>query len=144
MFVGSIDAKLDEKGRAFFPAAFRKQIGDTEQEFVLRRDVYQPCLVIFPNLAWQAEVEALRSRLNRWNPEHAMLLRQYLAAAEVFKLDANGRFLLPRHLLSAAGIERDVTFVGADDRIELWSKRTTGFLEPETYAKLAEGVLGLT
>ena len=40
--------------------------------------------------------------------------------------------------------ERDVTFVGADDRIELWSKRTTGFLEPETYAKLAEGVLGLT
>ncbi len=139
-FAGSIPAKLDVKGRVFFPAAFRKLLSATDNEFVLKRDVYASCLVVYPRAAWSAEVEDLRSRLNLWNPQEAMLFRQFMADAELFALDGNGRFLIPRRLLDWAGIERELTFVGVDDRVELWNSRRAAqpFLPAEEYAAAME------
>lgn len=142
MFTGSIEAKLDEKGRVFFPSSFRKLLLESEREFVLKRDIYQPCLVVFPMSAWQSEVEVLRTKLNRWNPQEAMIFRQYLSDAEQFQLDSNGRFILPKRLLAFAGIDHAVTFVGMDDRIEIWAKRENDFIAPEDYAKAVEALLG--
>ena len=121
-FSGSISAKLDAKGRVFLPSVYRKLLPDADMELVLKRDTYQSCLVIYPGNIWEAEVDTLRQRLNRWNPQEAMVFRQYLADAETFSLDANGRFLIPKRLLKIAEIERELTFVGVDDRIEIWSK----------------------
>ena len=47
-FVGTIDAKLDVKGRVFLPSDFRKQLAGSDQQLVLKRDAYQPCLVSIP------------------------------------------------------------------------------------------------
>lgn len=121
-FSGTIPARTDAKGRVFFPSVYRRLLSAEEQEFVLRRDVYEPCLVVYPRKVWEREVDGLRRRLNRWNPREAMLLRQFMADAEVFGLDANGRFLIPKRLLQAAGIVHELVFVGMDDRLELWSK----------------------
>ena len=142
MFTGSIEAKLDEKGRVFFPSSFRKLLPESEREFVLKRDIYQPCLVVFPLSAWQLEVEVLRTKLNRWNPREAMIFRQYLSDAEQFQLDSNGRFILPKRLLNFAGIDHVVTFVGVDDRIEIWAKREADFMSADDYAKAVEQLLG--
>lgn len=121
-FSGTIPTRTDVKGRVFFPSAYRRQLSAEEQEFVLRRDVYEPCLVVYPRKVWEREVDELRRRLNRWNPREAMLLRQFMADAEVFGLDASGRFLIPKRLLQAAGIVHELVFVGMDDRLELWSR----------------------
>ncbi len=121
-FSGTITAHTDAKGRVFLPSAFRKLIDDPAAEFVLKRDVYQPCLVVYHEAAWSAELSSLQSRLDHWIPQHAMLLRQFMSDVERFTLDANGRFLIPKRLLEAAGIGRDVAFVGVGDRIEIWDK----------------------
>lgn len=143
-FTGCIPAKLDAKGRAFFPASFRRLLSETDRELVLKRDVYAPCLVVYPLAAWSAELDALRRRLNRWNPQEAMLFRQFLADAELFTLDSNGRFLIPRRLLDWAGIGRDLTFVGVDDRIELWesTRAAAPFLPAADYSVAMERVMG--
>lgn len=48
-FTGNIDAKTDAKGRVFLPAAFRKVLqGSGEEGLILRRDVFQRCLVLYP------------------------------------------------------------------------------------------------
>lgn len=120
-FTGKIQARMDAKGRVFFPADFRKEMGAGELRFVLKRDVYQPCLVIYPYATWAAEVAELRNRLNRWVPSEAMVLRQFLSDAEVFTLDANGRFIVPRRFQETCGLTKSVAFIGLDDRIELWS-----------------------
>ncbi len=135
-FSGTIPAKLDAKGRIFFPSAYRKQPAAAGKDFVLRRDIFQPCLVIYPLHIWEAEVEQLTLRLNRWNKQEAMLLRQFLADAEPFTLDANGRFLIPKHLLEATAITHEAVFVGSDDRIELWSKERASapFISAEDFA----------
>ena len=48
-FLGNIEAKADAKGRVFIPATFRKQLqAASEERLVLRKDVYQDCLVLYP------------------------------------------------------------------------------------------------
>lgn len=122
LFTGTIQAKLDAKGRVFFPSAFRKQLSESEERLVLKRDVFQHCLVVYPYSVWEQEVAALRSRLSQWNARHAMVLRQFLSDVEVFTLDGNGRFILPKRFMAEAGIDKEVAFIGLDDRIEVWSK----------------------
>lgn len=143
-FTGTIDAKLDAKGRVFLPSDYRRQLLESDSRLVLKRDIYQPCLVVYPHEVWDEEVNALRSRLNRWNPKHAMLFRQFMADVEVFKLDANGRFLIPKRLLQSCDIDHAVSFVGVDDRIEIWSAERTEqpFLSPEAYAATMEELMG--
>ena len=141
-FIGTTDAKLDAKGRVFLPSDFRKQLAGSDQQLVLKRDAYQPCLTLFPYSIWNAEVDALRSRLNRWDPQQAMVFRQFLADVEVITLDSNGRFIVPRQHIEACGFtDRTVRFIGVDDRIELWGvqKMQNCFLPSDSYGQaLAE------
>ena len=122
LFTGTIQAKLDAKGRVFFPSAFRKQLSEGEARFVLKRDAFQSCLVVYPYDVWEKEVQILRTRLSLWNARHAMVFRQFLSDVEVFTLDSNGRFIIPKRFVEAAKIENEVAFIGMDDRIEVWSK----------------------
>ncbi len=120
-FTGTIKAKLDAKGRVFLPAPFRRALRNGETEFVLKRDAFQPCLTVYPRAAWDAEVADLRRRLDPWRADHRMVFRRYVADVEVFSLDASGRFLIPKRYLRMAGIQQEVTFVGMDETIEIWS-----------------------
>lgn len=120
-FSGTVSAKVDAKGRVFFPSSFRRQLAAGDDELVLRKDVYQPCLVVYPRSAWDHEVDDLTRRLNRWNPAEAMLLRQFLASAEPLSIDAAGRILLNKQRLAEAAISHELVFIGVDDRVEIWS-----------------------
>ena len=145
-FTGSIEAKLDAKGRVFFPSDFRRKLAEPDATLVLKRDVYQPCLVIYPYSVWEAEVETLRQRLNRWDARQAMLFRQFLADVEVFTLDTSGRFLVPRRLFQACSIDHTVRFIGVDDRVELWGaeQAAQAFLQPDDFAAAMEQLMGQT
>jgi len=121
-FLGNIEAKIDSKGRAFLPAVFRKVLqASGEENLVLRRDIFQPCLVLFPESVWNARLDLLKQQLRQWKPVHQQMFRQFVSEAEVVTLDGNGRFLISRRLQRAAGITLDVQFIGMDDTIEIWS-----------------------
>lgn len=52
-FLGNIEAKTDTKGRVFIPAGFRKQLqAASEERLVLRKDVFQDCLILYPESVW--------------------------------------------------------------------------------------------
>lgn len=133
---------MDAKGRVFFPAAFRKRLGAGEQQFVLRRDVHQPCLTVFPLNVWESEVDVLRERLNRWDAREAMIFRSYVGESEQIALDASGRILLSKRWIEALGIDREVTFVGLDDRIEIWPGRVESFVSTKEYSDAVQQILG--
>ena len=122
-FLGNIEAKADAKGRIFVPAVFRKRLQDADEEFlVLRRDIFQDCLVLYPGTVWENEIETLRGRLNKWNREHQQVFRQFVLDAERLEMDANGRILIPKRYMALVGIESEVRFLGVDDTIEIWAK----------------------
>ena len=141
-FLGNSEARTDAKGRVFLPAIFRKQLQAAAEECLLmRKDTYQSWLVLYPESAWNEQMNQLRNRLNRWDPKHQMIFRQFVSDVEIITLDSNGRFLIPKRYLKLANIEQEVRFIGMDDTIEIWSKETTEkpFMSPDDFGKeLAE------
>ena len=121
-FLGNIEAKTDAKGRVFLPSVFRKVLQASGEELlVLRKDIYQKCLVLYPESVWNERLDMLKQQLRPWKPVHQQMFRQFVSEAEVVTLDGNGRFLISRRLQRAAGISQDIQFIGMDDTIELWS-----------------------
>lgn len=121
--MGNIEAKTDAKGRIFVPAIFRKSLQSGGEEFlVLRKDIFQDCLVLYPGSVWEKEVEVLRSRLNKWNKDQQQIFRQFVLDAERLEMDASGRILIPKRYLQLVNIVSDVRFLGVDDTIEIWAK----------------------
>ena len=127
-FLGNIEAKTDAKGRVFLPSAFRRKLQSaTEGCFIMRKDTYQNCLVLYPENVWNEQMNELRARLNRWNAKHQMLFRQFVADVEIVTLDGNGRFLIPKRYLKLANIDQEVRFIGMDDTIEIWAKEAMDY-----------------
>ena len=121
-FLGNIEAKTDVKGRVFLPSVFRKVLQASGEELlVLRKDIYQKCLVLYPESVWNEQVDMLKAQLKPWKPSHQQMLRQFISEAEAISLDGNGRFLISKRLQKAAEIDQDVQFIGMDNTIELWS-----------------------
>ena len=121
-FLGNIEAKTDVKGRVFLPSVFRKVLqASGEETLVLRKDIYQKCLVLYPESVWNEKVDMLKAQLKPWKPSHQQMLRQFISEAEAISLDGNGRFLISKRLQKAAEIDQDVQFIGMDNTIEIWS-----------------------
>src|SRR5574344_2839323 len=82
-FLGNIEAKTDAKGRVFLPAAFRKVL-QTEgvEQLVMRKDVHEKCLVLYPESVWNEQMDAMRGRLNRWNRRQQQIFRQFVSDVE--------------------------------------------------------------
>ena len=121
-FLGNIEAKTDTKGRAFLPAVFRKVLqASGEENLVLRKDVFQKCLVIYPESVWNERLDQLKQQLRPWKQAHQQMFRQFVSEAEVVTLDGNGRFLISKRLQKIAEIDQDIQFIGMDDTIEIWS-----------------------
>ena len=121
-FLGNIEAKTDTKGRAFLPAVFRKVLqASGEENLVLRKDVFQKCLVLYPESVWNDRLDMLKNQLRPWKQTHQQMFRQFVSEAEVVNLDGNGRFLISKRLQKVAEIEQDIQFIGMDDTIEIWA-----------------------
>ena len=123
-FLGNIEAKTDTKGRAFLPAVFRKVLqASGEENLVLRKDIFQKCLVLYPESVWNERLDMLKNQLRLWKQTHQQMFRQFVSEAEVVNLDGNGRFLISKRLQKVAEIEQDIQFIGMDDTIEIWAPK---------------------
>ena len=121
-FIGTIDAKTDAKGRVFVPAVFRKILQSSgESRLILRKDVYQDCLVLCPEKTWKEELNKLREQLNEWNDEEQNTYRMISLHVEILELDSSGRILIPKKYLQMTNISNTVCFIGMNKTIEIWS-----------------------
>ena len=142
-FLGNIEAKTDVKGRAFLPATFRKVLQASGSEsLILRKDIFQPCLVLYPESVWNEQMDTLRGRLNRYNAQHQRIFRQFVSEVEQVTLDGNGRFLLPKNIMKQVNIDQDIRFIGFDDKIEIWSASEEPFMSPEDFGNALAEVMG--
>ena len=132
-FLGNIEAKTDAKGRAFLPAVFRKVLQASGEDcLMLRKDVFQKCLVLYPESVWNERIDLLKTQLKPWKQSHQQMFRKVVSEAEVVTLDGNGRFLISKRLQKIAEIDQDIQFIGMDNTIEIWSpKNLLQTLKPE-------------
>jgi len=142
--IGEFECRLDDKSRVILPAGLKKQISpEANDRFVINRG-FENCLVIYPMNDWKITSEEI-NRLNLYNRKNRDFVRYFYRGATELSLDNANRLLLPKQLLSYAGIVRDVVLFAFSNRIEVWARDKYEKLmtdEPENFALLAEEVMG--
>jgi MraZ protein len=144
-FIGDYPCKVDAKGRIILPMAFKKQMPPAAQDhFVVRKDIFENCLVLYAIDDWNRQLEKIRKRINPYNREHNMFLRNFFKGTAELSLDNNNRMLIPKRLFDLIGADRDVVLAGQDGRIEIWSASVYETIEmpAEDFANLAEKLMG--
>jgi MraZ protein len=144
-FIGDYTCKVDVKGRIILPMAFKKQMpAGAQDHFVVRKDIFEKCLVLYSIEDWNRQIEKIRSRINPYNREHNLFLRNFFKGTAELTLDNSNRLLVPKRLMDLAGIERDVVLAGQDGRIEMWAADMYEKIEmpSEDFANLAEKLMG--
>ncbi|WP_066632707.1 division/cell wall cluster transcriptional repressor MraZ [Labilibacter marinus] len=144
-FIGDFVCKADAKGRIVLPSLFKKVMNTMEENrFVVRKDLYGNCLLVYPYPDWETHMEEVRSKVNMFNREENKFYRQYIRAAAEITFDANGRMLMPKRLMEKIKLPKEVVMVGVDDKIEIWSKVEFegGEMSDDELANMMEGILG--
>ncbi len=127
------------------PAPLKKQLTPSLQDgFVLKRSVFQPCLELYPMVEWDAMMKKI-NKLNRFVKKNNDFIRRFTAGVKVVEVDALGRLLVPKDLVTFASISKDVVFSSAVNIVEIWDKdlyekSISG--EDMDFADLAEEVMG--
>lgn len=143
--VGTYECKVDAKGRVLLPSPLKKQLAASLQNgFVLKRSVFQPCLELYPMEEWDLMMQKI-NKLNRFVKKNNDFIRRFTAGVKVVEIDALGRLLVPKDLVSFASIAKDVVFSSAVNIVEIWDKdlyekSISG--EDMDFADLAEEVMG--
>jgi MraZ protein len=144
-FVGDYTGRIDSKGRVVFPAPLKKQLlVQGVDKFVVKKDIYEKCLVLYTMDEWERQNEILRSKLNPYDRKHKMFLREYYRNSSELHLDGSNRILLPSDLVEYADIDKEVAFSGQDRKIEIWAKEQYESVakSAEDFAQLADEIMG--
>jgi MraZ protein len=143
--IGTYECKADAKGRVMFPSALKKQLQKVLGDgFVIKRSVFNQCLEIHPMQEWN-EVVGQVNKLNRFVKKNNDFIRSYMAGLKVVDVDGSGRFLIPKDLLSFAGLEKQIVLSSSVNMIEIWDKDKYESSVAESlkdFGDLAEEVMG--
>jgi len=144
-FTSEYECKLDAKGRLVLPARIKTQLPEPDgegQELVIRRG-FEQCLIIYPMVEFK-KVFSKISGLNEFNEEYRKLQRNFLAGVVTVELDSNGRFLIPKNMLTYAQVDKDAMLVGTGNKVEIWNPTIYEkhlIQDPSELSKLAEKYL---
>lgn len=141
-FIGEYTVKVDDKGRLVFPSAFKSVMPSGEDlRFVIKKDIFTDCLEMYTFREWERQSEEVKSRLNFFNRKHALFWREYMRDRAVVEPDPKlGRISIPKKLLEAIGVNKEVVFAGNDFKIEIWAreKYSESVVSGEEFMTLAE------
>ena len=116
MLLGTYLPKLDDKGRLILPARFREEL---DAGVVITRG-QERCLYVFADREFETFADRIRQApvTSRQGRDYTRLL---LSGASQERPDTQHRVTIPPTLREYAGLERDLTVIGAGNRAEIWS-----------------------
>lgn len=115
MFLGTYTPRLDEKGRLILPAKYRDELAEG---LVLTRG-QERCIYVFSTDQFAA-VHAQMRQAPLTSRQARDYIRVFLSGASDETPDKQGRVTIPPGLREYAGLDREVTVIGAGDRAEIW------------------------
>ena len=133
MFLGTYTPRLDEKSRLILPAKFREELAEG---LVLTRG-QERCIYVFSAREFERVHEQMRSAplSSRQARDY---IRVFLSGASDEAPDKQGRVTVPAPLRQYAGLDRDVTVIGAGTRVEIWDSESWNTYLAEQEAAFSE------
>jgi MraZ protein len=142
---GVYECNADAKGRVMFPVAFKKQLSKNLKDgFVLKRSIFSKSLELYPMATWSEMVKEV-NKLNKFVKKNVEFIRMFNYGVIQIDLDASGRLLISKDMMTFSGIKKNVVLAAAGDRVEIWDKQSyEKFIQEgtENFEQLAEEVMG--
>ncbi len=133
---GNHDLTIDEKNRLLVPADIRKRLSperDGEAFYIVPGMNQRPWF--YPEKYY----EALAQSPPQLAPQDDLLTFDQMAAlAQRLEWDKQGRIVLPARMLERYGIGREVTLIGARNRLELWNRTEWADRSEEIWTRSSE------
>ena len=142
-FTSEFECKLDAKGRLILPSRIKAQLPEGGGDELVMRKGFEPCLILYPMVEFK-KVFSKISGLNEFNEEYRKLQRNFLSGVVTVELDSNGRFLIPKNMLTYAQIDKEAMLVGTGNKVEVWKPSVYEkhqISDPGELSKLAEKYL---
>ena len=144
-FIGTYECKADVKGRIMIPISLKKQLTySSEEGFVIKRAVFNPCLELYPLTQWNLMMEKI-NLLNRFQKKNNDFIRLFTAGVKTIDIDSLGRLLIPRDLMIHSKIIKNIVVSSAVNILEIWDKDLyEASIDAATidFGSLAEEVMG--
>lgn len=144
-FLSKIEAKVDNKGRLFVPAGYRRMLEAAgETSLCLRVDPIAKCVKLYPNSEWEKIDAQFTSKLNMWNKDDQRLYRQFASSVEQVEIDASGRVLIQKKYLDIIGVDTEALFVGMGSYFEIWKSENLedGMMSDEDFSAALQEKMG--
>lgn len=113
MLIGEYQHNIDQKGRVIVPVRFREDLGE---HFYVTKGL-DGCLFVLSPEEWHRLQEKIKSMPIS---KSRGLQRFFFSGAAELEPDKQGRILIPQNLRDHAGLTKDITFIGASSRAEIW------------------------
>ena len=130
LFLGTIQNKIDAKGRVSVPADFRSATkGDGFEGVVLYHSLVQKCIEGC-TMARMEQMASATDNLDLFSEESQNLSSLIFSDARQLSFDITGRIVIPADLVKFAEIRGDALFVGKGRTFQIWA--------PVVFAKAQE------
>ena len=134
MFMGEYHHNIDDKQRLVIPSNYRSSLGES---FIVTRGL-EKCLYIYTTTEWQKIVDKL-ANLPFTKKDARVFIRSFFSAAANCNLDRQGRINITSQQAVYADLKKECVIIGANDRIEIWSKENWDKFNDE-YSESLESV----
>ena len=133
MFTGTTTHSIDSKGRIVLPACFRAELGES---FYIAKGFYDCVQVLSVE-----EFTRLRESISAL-PAQAALSLQYdiLATARLVAPNSQGRVPIPADLREVAGLDKEASVLGMDNRLEIWDPERLREFKDKNRLNVAEAL----
>jgi len=117
VFFGEYQVSSTAPGRFLLPKKLRELLKGTT--FILTKG-FDFCLSGFDKDDWENRAKELLA-VSLLEKENLEKRRFVFASAVYLEIDNQGRFVIPRNLLSYAGLSGKATIIGVGDHFEIWN-----------------------
>ena len=126
-YLGSALNAVDAKSRVSVPTGYREIVAarSVDRELIVGKSNFDDCLIAYDptySARLRAGIDAEFGPVN--TRERAAAVRRAFGGTTGLKIDDAHRITLTPGLRAAAGIDRLVFYVGADEYFELWNPHT--------------------
>jgi MraZ protein len=140
MFVGKYQVRLDAKNRVIVPQRLREpQIegGPLWSKFYLTLGT-EACIAVYTPEGWQQLMQEMGATKSVVEESVRILQRMTAANVDMRECDTEGRIVLSDELRRHAGVARDLIWIGAVSRAEIWNPERWAAFHRKHIAELGE------
>jgi MraZ protein len=122
MLRGNHPARIDEKGRLKIPNGFRSFVESQYGQELFVTSVTGEFVRLYPMAVW-LEIERKLAAVPSANPSKQRFLDRVNFFGQVTTLDKQGRVLIPQILRETAGMAGEVSVLGLQNHLAVWSQK---------------------